>query len=377
MVVGMIKDKIVYFGVIQYESNNAMCRHTKGITKLIEANGYRPITIGVSTHVRSRSYKKISSDLYVINDPRRIGDRIIQCFSSCEIIEIFNDIGVQTIKAFIMADFRFFPMKKMKKYCDKNGIYFIVNIMDKFQAYKDLISIIKQIDSNLRMRFFYPNIERKIYICSTYYQELGKGKHVDVIPGVTWEYSKKPHKNNEKIEMVFLGQPGKRCEKEKLDWIIKAVYGIETIHLTLAGFDKNEFMKYNRELEKYISENVTFLNRITNEECLELLKKSDFSLVIRPNSVLSQHGFSTKIGEAFSCRTLVIATRTSDNDKYIINGENGFICECNYNSFKQTIDIIKDLSKDDIIAMRNRAEVFQVLDYNKFSSKFKKVVIDK
>ena len=373
----MIRDKIVYFGIIQYENNNAMCRHANGIKKLIEANGYKSVTIGVSTNVKSNFYKKVSSDLYLINDPERMVERVWQYFSTHEIITILNDIGLQTIKAFIMADFRFFPMKKMKKFCENNEIYFIVNVMDKFQVNKGLISIIKKLDSDLRMRFFYQNVERRIYICSAYYKDLGKGKHTDVIPGVTWEYSKKRPKPNEKIEMVFLGQPGKRCEKEKLDWVIKAIYGIEKIHLSLAGFSKSEFLKYNSELEKYIGDNVIFLDRITKEECLELLEKSDFSLVVRPDSILSHYGFSTKIGEAFSCGTLIISTRTSDNEKYIINGKNGFISECNYDSFKQTIDIIKDLTKDDIQEMKSRSEVFRVLDYNKFSSKFKKVVIDK
>lgn len=379
----MSRDTIVYFGIIQYEYNNAMCQHVAGIENIVHALGYHAVTIGVSPDVRCGTYRKINEDRYVINHPQSIKENIKECISVEDLIAVINAIGNNHIKAMIMADYRFIPMAMMRKYCKKCGILFVIDVMDRFVSGNSFVSKIKQIDSELRMRILYPKVERKIYICHAYKSLLGDGKHVAVIPGVGINlYGKQiPEKIERKlIRLVFLGRPGEICEKEKIDWIIKIICMeklTDKFELILAGFDKEKFLVKNDHLHAFLSDNVIFCGRVNHDECIKLLRNSDFSLVIRPNTVLSQYGFSTKIGEAFSCGVPVLATDTSDNKLYIKNGENGFVCGPCYENVKEMLKSVAKLSREEIEKMKTKCRKNNPLLFSNFIERFKRVVIEK
>lgn len=375
----MRRDTIVYFGIIQFEYNNAMCQHARGIVKMIEGIGYRPVLIGVSSNVNRDTYKKIDNSRYVINDPRNLKERLIECISSNELKKILQEIGTERVKTFIMADFRFIPMKLMKKFCERAGILFAIDIMDRFESEKSIASKIKKIDCDLRMKYFYPKVERRIYICRYYNELLGKGDHIAVIPGVCENRKiKQQTYRDDIIRLVFLGRPGEKCEKEKIDWVIQAIDELnlsDKIELSLAGFEKNNFINNNYNLTSYIHNNITFYGRITQDKCFALLEKADFSIIVRPDTILSKYGFSTKIGEAFSCSVPVLATDTSDNKIYIEDGENGFICACNYESVKKMILRVSRLSRNEINIIKNNCRLNNPLHYSIFLQKFMRVVI--
>ncbi len=378
----MLRDTIVYFGIIQYEYNNAMCQHAAGIEMLIKALGYNAVVIGVSSRVRPGRYEKLTNNRYVINYPVNIGENIRECISAKDIISIVKEIGTDRIKTFIMADYRYLPMLKMKRYCKKNDILYAVDIMDRFISGKSITSKIKKIDSELRMRFLYPKVERRIHICHAYNALLGEGKHVAVIPGV----GKKSHNEfktldsqSETIKLVFLGRPGLRCEKEKLDWVIKAIYTenlTDSFELVLAGFDGKEFIDKNENLRQYLSDNVIFKGRLKHQDCIELLQRADFSFVIRPDTLLTQYGFSTKITESFAYGISVLATDTSDNRLYIENGKNGFVCGNSFDEVKEMLKMIAKLSRHDINEMKQYCCNNNPLEYTNYTNLFKKVILD-
>ena len=335
----MQKDTIVYFGIIRFDKGNAMCQHARGIEQLIRIAGFRPIVIGVSNDVKRGSFKRIEESAYIINYPKNLMEQLQECFSSSEIKSILMEIGIKRIKAFIMADFRYIPMRAMKSYCDSKDIAFVVDIMDRFMLGRSINSMIKKIDCDIRMKHLYPSIDRRIYICSAYNELLGEGSHTAVIPGVTANRPNKPYEyKGAKTRLVFLGQPGKKCEKEKLDWVIQGIEELglsESIELSIAGVGRKEFIDNNKKIARFLGDNIFFCDRLSHNECIELLEQSDFSIVIRPDTMLSKYGFSTKIGEAFSCGVPVLATNTSDNNVYIHDGINGYICGCTYEEVKQ------------------------------------------
>lgn len=375
----MHKNTIVYFGIIQYEYNNAMCQHAEGIKTLIKASGFQAVTIGVSSSVRRGNIKKIDDTTYVVNDPQGMFERARECVSSRDIMNVLQNIGLKRIKTFIMADFRYFPMKVMANFCKKQGIHFAVDIMDRFVSGNGFFSKIKKLDSELRMKYLYPKVARRIYICRAYNELLGEGEHTSVIPGVTWT-NYLPEENSEDIiHLVFLGQPGLRCEKEKIDWVIRAIYEKKLVNkfkIHLAGFDKQVFLDYNPELNSFITDNIIFWGHIHHDACLDLLKSADFSLVIRPDTMLSKYGFSTKIGEAFSCGIPILTTDTSDNSVYVRNGSNGYVCECTYEAVVEMLEIVACLTPFERYAMKKNVYSENPLNYRKYLDAFSKVVIN-
>ena len=374
----MQRDTIVYFGIIQHEYNNAMCRHSIGIKKLIEKLGYRAIIIGVSKNVSKGTFRTIKENTFAVREPNNIWEKIKECISSEDIERVLKHIGTQRIESIIMADFRYLPMKRIDKLCERNSIKFVVDIMDYFVFDSGIVSRLKKIDCDLRMKYFYPRVPRRIYICSSYNELIGSGIHTAVIPGVTWDKHLHRPEGKNKIVLTFLGRPGIRCEKERIDWVIRAINELnvkERFIVLLGGFDKSEFVENNPGLRQYISDNIHFLGRISAEECLKVLDESDFSLVIRPNNKLSKYGLSTKIGESFSRSIPVLTTDTSDNKKYVIDGKSGYVCDCSYDAVKEVILKIANAKHADIVTMKKYIYDNNPLDYYNYIDEFKKAVL--
>ncbi len=371
--------KILYFGIIQFKYENAMCQRVKGIKKLIEEIGYEIIEIGVDESANIRSHIRIDDNVFAIKEPKTIKEWIKSCYDTkciCEIIEQYN---FEDIEALIRADYRLIPMFKMKKYCERHNIKFVVDIMDWFPLELSIKGFIKKIDNELRMKLFYPFLDRKIYICTQFEKKWKKGEFCRVIPGVVIQKNKLVNYNHEKIQLVFAGRPEKKCKKEKINWIIKAINQGENknkFNFYIAGITKSQFINENPEYEQYVNENIIFLGRIPHEQCVDIIRKSDFSVVIRPNNKLSNYGFSTKIGESFSYNIPVIATDTSDNKLYIKNSVNGFICGCDYMSLEKMITEIGKLSNDEIFNLKKNIYASNPLFYNWYINRLQDVLGD-
>lgn len=374
------KNIIVYFGIIQYEFENAMCQRAEGIKKLISSIGYTPLIIGVNSKIKRGEWRKKNDLVYEINGPSSGVDWFKACISSKDIKSILKNVGVDNIRTFIMADYRFIPMKQLMKFCERNGITYVVDIMDWFVAGTTINSKIKKIDNDLRMTRLYPKVKNRIYICNSYKKILGISSNTSIIPGVTDRNICKQiftSSSREKIKLFFAGQPGERCEKEKIDWVIKAIHTKDLkdrFELSIAGVDMIEFVENNFELKEFIDENVNFLGRISHNQCIDLLIKSDFSLVIRPNNQLSNFGFSTKIGESFMYGIPVLATDTSDNKDYIVDGENGYVCACYYNAVWEMLKKISQLSLSEINNLKMNTLKKNPLYFENFIHEFRRVI---
>lgn len=372
-----MKKVIVYFGIIQYDTENAMCQRAEGIKRLIIASGYIPKIIAVNKDVARNKWRKRNDEVYEINAPSTFLEWLQSCISARDIKGILQDIGINNIKTVIMADYRFKPMKDIAKFCEKHKINYTVDIMDWFVSNETLNSKIKKFDNDLRMKKFYPKVKRRIYICSSYNNVLGITKNTRVIPGVTFDEVKKSvPKKNDKVVIFFAGNPGKYCEKERIDWIINAFKNkkiSDRFLFYIAGVEKKEFIENNYPGED-INENIIFLGRIAHEKCISMLRRSDFSMIIREDNHLSKFGFSTKIGEALANGIPVIVTNTSDNRRYIQNGINGYIIGCSEKAVKNILLDLSTINAKTIDQLKESTFFNNPLSYRNYLVDFKQVI---
>lgn len=357
--------KVVYFGMGFLPDGNAVAIREMIIADMLKELHFEPILIGISKNISVGKYEKKSYNgitVYEVGYAQSPIDKLKDNWIFANvIINILQDIGINNIHTYIMQDYQYGPMKRLIKFCNKNRIYFIADIMDWFVPTADASifkNIFKSLDTYRRMYLLYPRLNKMICISNTFKEFFEKNKKISiaVIPPVVHKINKKnisKKSDDNKIELVFAGNPGKRFEKEKLDWVIKALFENKSnMILRILGANKETTINNNPDLAQYITENIIFMGQQSHNHSKDVLMNSDFSLVIRKKTKLSHYGFSSKISEAFQCGVPVLATEVSDNSKYILEGINGYVCDCVYTEVKKMLKNVEKLSFDEIEKMK-------------------------
>ncbi|MDT9702077.1 glycosyltransferase, partial [Streptomyces sp. P17] len=114
---------------------------------------------------------------------------------------------------------------------------------------------------------------------------------------------------------------------------------------------------------------------VSAESAANLVKNSDFSIIIRPDIRSVQAGFPTKFVESLSVGTPVIANLTSDLGVYLKHGINGYICKDD--SIGSLVDVlISSINNNDLYAMRTNARetAEKYFDVSVYSAHMKRII---
>lgn len=178
------------------------------------------------------------------------------------------------------------------------------------------------------------------------------------------------------ISLVYAGNPGR---KEYLDVILNAIIILNENSLSfclhVAGVDKEYFNKIygSNKISLYVKQGFLFFHgKLQHEEAISLVRNSDFSVIIRPQTKCNNAGFPTKFVESLSVGTPVISTLTSDIEEYLSDGFNGFVCEnSSVEELVKQLIKVKSLKKDKYLCMRENARETAVkyFDVNSYSKK--------
>lgn len=129
---------------------------------------------------------------------------------------------------------------------------------------------------------------------------------------------------------VYAGTPGK---KDALPSIISAILMAnskgDSVELHIAGVPEDklgDFLPSHGYDLEIINKVIKCYGVLSHEETLNLVSRSDYSILLRPNIRSVQAGFPTKFVESMALGTPVIANLTSDIGVYLKDGINGFVC---------------------------------------------------
>jgi glycosyltransferase involved in cell wall biosynthesis len=115
--------------------------------------------------------------------------------------------------------------------------------------------------------------------------------------------------------------------RERFDNIFQAIMELNKegykVHLDMYGTGKQEL---ERVLPYAINDDyITFRGRIPNAEVKQKIQQYDFLITMRDKNIQTEGGFPSKLSEALSLGIPIIATLTSDMDKYLEDGINSYI----------------------------------------------------
>jgi len=383
---------IIYIGVIQMPDKNAAAQRANAFSSIIRENGYSPIVIGLSLDRSAKQdiwetkndYKGCT--YYSMKYPSSSKEWLKTICSIYEIKKIIKMYGVENVEAIIAMDYYSIALLKLMYFCKKNEIKFIIDAVDWFAKSNDPFprNIVKNVDTFLRMHWINKKTHFMITI-SRYLHDYYKKwvPNIVEIPGIAVHNKPKraQYKCKESIRtLAFVGSPGKKCEKEKIDWIIKSVCELNKdkvrLKFHIAGIDKDTLFLNRKDiasLQKF-DDSVICYGRIAHSECLNLVSACDFSVIVRENNLLSNAGFPTKLGESYKCGTPVLVTPTSNICEYIPPSHGIIAANCSEIAVRSALQKISEMTDKEIEWMHGEVDRNNPLDSRYYSKELSKLL---
>lgn len=214
-------------------------------------------------------------------------------------------------------------LSRLIKLCRARGLRCIGDATEWYRA-RDASPVkmpFKYIDTALRMRLLHPRMDGLIVI-SGYLESYYAGLLPTVLlpPMVDSSEAKwRPadaEDPDDTVRLVYAGRPSKT--KERLDLIVDAVSSLREdleVRLDIVGVTAGEFT----DIYGYVAEEarVFFHGRVPHEEAVRLVKRADYSVIVRDDNLVTRAGFPTKFAESVTCGTPVICNDNSDLKSWV------------------------------------------------------------
>jgi glycosyltransferase involved in cell wall biosynthesis len=138
-------------------------------------------------------------------------------------------------------------------------------------------------------------------------------------------------KSDNILQLGYTGTPGnKDLFNNYLEALLQTDPEGKRFRFNIAGLTDEEILNYPAMKERNIIEVPVMINsigKVSQADAIELIRKSDFSILLRYPRRYAQAGFPTKVVESMAVGTPVICNLTSDLGKYIQDGVNGLVCK--------------------------------------------------
>lgn len=385
--------KIYYFGNFSFAAGNAATQRALSVSNSFVNLDYKVFIYGLnntmSSIINTRPVKchKKNIEMYESCYPRSLVAWIFFILNLKYEINIIRQYSKPHIV--ICYDYPSYKLWKINKFCIKNDIICIADITEWYDpSTRDFPwNYLVRFDTYFRMRWVVPKLNRVICVSKALYQFYApKVAQCAYIPSSVDKCDSKwinIKSRNQKSSITFgyIGFPGLKWEKDKIDWLVQIICELNdegfVCNLELAGFSKSEFEKKYSQLclFNHYQSSINFHGILNHEEGIDLIKKLDYSVIIREDKISTRFGFPTKLAESFACGTPVISTPSSNIADYIINGKNGFLsADFSFDSIKNTLKNSFSVSKSQYTSMRSFAETDNRLDYRQFTSDLRRLV---
>lgn len=258
-----------------------------------------------------------------LSRPRSTKEWISALIDAKSYIHILEKIGgVQAVIAYELPSIAFL---RLQKYCKRKRIKLICETAE-WQKWENLGNlgtigrIVRVLDINFSMRYAYKKGDGLI-VTSSYFSKHFKGcKPTLVLPTLQCHKLDFPKLENVNAVRRFIYAGGMGYGKDMLHEIIYAFSLVEkrAFEFNILGLTQQQYLERFSEDEGIINkinqqgERIKFWGRMSHNEVLEEVRKSDFSLIIRESSRRNNVGFPTKFGESINCGTPVIVSEFSD-----------------------------------------------------------------
>ena len=307
------KRRFLYVGGFELPDKNAAAHRVVGIAKGVKELGHEVYFINYTSNASRSTWKKyFGFDCFEV--PKR---GIINQIT--DISDVRKVIQEKQIDCVLLYNYPAIAMSRLLKWCKKASVKCYADATEWYTTKgKSIYAMIKTWDSETRMKKLHFKTNGVIaiseFLCQYYKDKVHTVKIPPIIDADDEKWREILKKDSKRCVFVYAGTPS--AQKECLDKIVNVVEETNcSALLQIVGITKQQYE--NMYQIRYNGTKTTFLGRIAHTKVIDLVKRADWSVIIRENNKVVKAGFPTKLVESISCGTPVIANHFSNIEDYL------------------------------------------------------------
>lgn len=345
----MKNNRVLYIGGFDLPDRNAAALRVINVAKILREIGYNVVLKGLGN--KEVSFVHDGFQCSNVKYPDSITRWLQYLFS---INWYSDDIDLFKPSIVIAYNHPSWALNRLRKYCHKRGVLIISDCTEWYTPEGSLLyCLAKGLDTHNRMLRVHPKLDGIISISRylhDFYTHLGANSIMlpPLVDITDPKWTIKPEiTDDQSLKLVYAGSPG---HKDRLDSIVRAISQPtkRPLIFTIFGISKDQFVQlysYNEQIPDY----VVFRGHVSHDEVLAELKKADFQIFVRDNTLTTRAGFPTKFVESLSVGIPVLTNLTSNIGDYLSNGKNGYVLDATSDqTLHSSIEKVLNLSNKEI-----------------------------
>ena len=301
--------------------NNASACRVMAICSSLKLSNYECYAFG---HTKGNTFDGVADQIVFHNDPYPNSfSGYIKTFGKTKTIKNhLSQFDPNEIEAIFFTTIGHIQLKYLGKWCRKHKIPLIFDCGDIIRS--STKNVLFKLVSSVEYHLYHHVVKKyaSVMAISSYIYDMFKDKciHTFIVPCIaktdSERFTQSPNVDvdTNAINIGYFGVPGKKFNKDKLNWCLDSYkkYSNKNMNFYVAGVDEKELPSEYQSIE-----NVLYLGKLSNSECIGYIKKLDFVIFFRTNNEIAKAGFPSKVTEAFACNTPVMTNITSDLNLYL------------------------------------------------------------
>ena len=354
--------KILYVGQIAIEGS-ASCTHVRNRARFFNNIGYE--VYGLSECPKNECDKVEDTDFlkYVYMKPFHgkgkvrgagwIADQFLGIHTYNEIIRALKFISPDIIILYELNSI--VVEERIRAYCEKHNIRLIIEVTEwmEVENRKGIATrgIVWQKD--IQKRYIDKRCGNIIAISEFLYEHYrNQGCNVIKLPPLVYDFADKDQifrdRDVVKLHQVKLVFAGTTDFKDYLEPMLKAIRKINNNEIKII-FDvvgpSPDAIESMLECSSPTQYGINCYGRLSHENTLSIVRKADFSVLMRENKRYAKAGVSTKFVEAMSLAVPSICTAVGGTDAFVTDGVDGVLIKDN--SVHEVLDKLVQITNMD------------------------------
>ena len=338
--------KILYIGQIAIEGS-ASCTHVRNRARFFNNIGYE--VYGLSECPKNECDKVEDTDFlkYVYMKPFHgkgkvrgagwIADQFLGIHTYNEIIRALKFISPDIIILYELNSI--VVEERIRAYCKKHNIRLIIEVTEwmEVENRKEIATrgIVWQKD--IQKRYIDKRCGNIIAISEFLYEHYrNQGCNVIKLPPLVYDFADKDQifrdRDVVKLHQVKLEFAGTTDFKDYLEPMLRAIRKINNNEIKII-FDvvgpSPDAIESMLECSSPTQYGINCYGRLSHENTLSIVRKADFSVLMRENKRYAKAGVSTKFVEAMSLAVPSICTAVGGTDAFVSDGVDGILIKDN------------------------------------------------